>query len=299
MERRVSLESFANSKVGIGTALGISRAMPPSVARPFVRFVTRRLTADPSRSLVRSSRLNQWMVSGRSLAGEALDEAVRENLEMAGRFLYDLYHMRDGSGAILQRVHADETFQRLARDDYGRGCIYAACHTGNFDLVGQALGHAGLSAQVLSVADPNGGYRMQNEQRERAGFEVTPVSIQSLKRATRRLEEGGVVITGLDRPLPEAPPDARPFFFGERAALPLMHVRLAMRTGASIIVIAPLLRLDGLYAIRASGHIEMEGADQLANAERVLAVAEEFIGAAPSQWIMPHDVWPGTCVPGY
>jgi KDO2-lipid IV(A) lauroyltransferase len=148
------------------------------------------------------------------------------------------------------------------------------------------------------VADPNSGYRMQNEQRERAGFEVTPVSIQALKRATRRLEDGGVVITGLDRPLPEAPPDAWPRFFGERARLPLMHVRLAMRTGASIIVIAPILRPDGLYALRGSGHIEMEGTDQLANAERVLAVAEEFIGAAPSQWIMPHDVWPGTCVPG-
>jgi len=190
----------------------------------------------------------------------------------------------------MRLVTADATFERVLTEIESRPCVYAGCHLGSFDLVGQALGYNGWRAQVLSVPSPNGGYEWQNEIREDSGLEMTPVSLESLKRAARRLASGGSVVTGLDRPIPNA--EAHPRFFGEPSPLPLLHIRLAMRAKVPVVVIAGPLHEDGTYRLQASEPIEMTEKDAVANAGRVLAVAEEFITARPRQWAMPHAVWP-------
>lgn len=240
--------------------------------------------------MVKAIRSNQWVISGRTLSSSELDEAAREVLTNSGRFLYDLYHLRPGVEAIMRRVATDATFERVLAQVQTGPFVYAGCHLGSFDLVGQALGYNGWRAQVLSVPNPNGGYEWQNEIRENSGLEMTPVSLESLKRAAHRLASGGSIVTGLDRPIPNA--EANPIFFGEPAPLPLLHIRLAMKAKVPVVVIAGPLQEDGMYRLQASEPIEMVGKDPVANAERVLAVAEQFIAARPRQWAMPHAVWP-------
>ncbi|MHB1341470.1 MAG: lysophospholipid acyltransferase family protein [Coriobacteriia bacterium] len=286
----MGFESFSNSRAGIGTALAVSRALPPSGARWLARLAASRLAANAASPMVRAIRSNQWVASGRTLSSAELDDAAREVLANSGRFLYDLYHLRPGREAIMQRVTADATFERVLTEIDTQPYVYAGCHLGSFDLVGQALGYNGWRAQVLSVPNPNGGYEWQNEIRQDSGLEMTPVSLESLKRAARRLADGGSVVTGLDRPIPNA--GAHPRFFGEPAPLPLLHIRLAMRARVPVVVIAGPLHEDGTYRLQASEPIEMTGSDPVANAERVLAVAGEFITARLRQWAMPHAVWP-------
>ena len=277
-------------------ARGIGRAVPRSLANGIVSLAASRFMADPESTLMRASRVNQWVVSGGTLTGGALDGAVRDNVRAMARFLYDLYHTLGNIPAEDALVIRDDTFERLVERERTSGpYVYSGVHFGNFDLVGRALGRAGWRMQLLSVADPNAGYEWQNDYRQDAGFEVTPVSLESLKQAARRLDAGLSVLTGHDRPLLEAD-KVRPRFFGRPAPMPLLHVRLAMRARVPVIAVAAPRTADGRYRLLTSDPIEMDigpaTPERLAlNAERCLAPVEQWITASPEQWAMPHAVW--------
>lgn len=296
----MDFESLSNSRLGIGLALTVSRSMPQTLGYRLARAGAKRLVSNPDSPMVRAIRTNQWMASGRTLAGPALDEAVRETIEMSGRFLYDIYHLPKDPAALVRMVAVDDVLERFLAETSNGPRVVVGVHLGNFDLVGQALGASGFRAQVLSVADPNGGYQWQNEMRARNGLDMTPVTIESLKRAARRLADGGTVLTGIDRPVPGS--ELRPRFFGAPANVPLLHIRLAMRASAPVVVISAMKRDDGLYELQASEPLTMTGSvksadDVLANAERALRVAEELITRSPRQWVMPHAVWPDLQAP--
>ena len=284
-------------------ALGVGRALPRRAAGHVVKFAAARMLGDGNSGLARAVRSNQYVVSGRTLEGEALDAAARENVRYMARFLYDLYHVlgdHAAEDALVVRDDAWEAF--LKRERTGGPFVYSGIHFGNFDLVGRALGRDGWRMQVLSVADPNGGYEWQNDVRAEAGFEVTPVSMESLKRAARGLAKGRSVLTGHDRPLPE-PDKGMPHFFGHPAPMPLLHVRLAMRAKVPVVILCGPRDADGRYRLLASDPIEMVGERSdpdavLANAERCLAAIEPWITERPTQWAMPHTVWPDVPVPG-
>ncbi|MBN2848387.1 MAG: lysophospholipid acyltransferase family protein [Coriobacteriia bacterium] len=295
--------SFAASRTGMSVARGLARVLPRALADSLIGLVASRILANPDSALVRASRVNQWVASGGTLAGESLDAAVCANVEMMARVLYDLYHVAGTGAAEVASVVVDEAFEAFVeREISGAGpFVYVGAHFGNFDLVGRALGFHGWRMQVLSVPEPTGAYQWQNELREQAGFEVTPVSIDALKQAARGLANGHSVLTGLDRPLPE-PDKALPRFFGRPAPLPLLHVRLAMRAGVPVVVLAGFRRADGRYSLIASDPIELEPGTQTpellaANAERCLVPVEQWISASPEQWAMPHVVWPDVRVP--
>lgn len=295
-------ESLARSRTGMKVALGVGRAIPRPVAERVVEAVAGRLAADADSHLVRTARANRYVVSGGTLTGLALDRAVRENVSRMARFLYDLYHVLGKPEAENAKVIIDDDFHSFVeRERTGGPFVYVGAHLGNFDLIGRVLGNHGWRMQVLTVAEPNAGYEWQNEMRDSAGFETTPVSIEALKQAARRLEAGKSVLTGLDRPLPE-PDKVRPVFFGQPSALPLMHVRLAMRHQVPVVLLTGRLEADGRYSLLQSEPIPMIGEKPTPealklNAERCLVPLERWITDHPEQWVMPHYVWPDVAVP--
>jgi KDO2-lipid IV(A) lauroyltransferase len=297
------LEALASSRIGMGMARGLGRALPRRAASRVVGLAVSRFMADTDSELVRASRVNQWVVSGGTLSGAALDEAVRKNITQMAWLLYDLYHVLGDRAAEDAAVVIDETFAALVEREHSGGpFVYAGMHFGNFDIVGRVLGFHGWAMQILSVPEPSDAYRWQNELREQAGFELTPVSMDALKRASRALAEGRSVISGLDRPLTE-PDKVQPVFFGRPAPLPLLHVRLAMKAAAPVVVLAAPRAADGRYRLVVSDPIPMEPGRPTpellaANAARCLAPAERWIAETPEQWAMPHVVWPDVPVPG-
>lgn len=295
------LESLSRSRVGMRMALGVGRAVPKRAANRLVDFAANRMAAAGSETW-RAARSNQYVVSGCTLAGRALDNAARRNVRCMASFLYDLYHVIGDTEAEKASVVHDDTFLEFVERDRRDGpFMYVGVHLGNFDLVGRVLGHAGWALQVLSVPDPNGGYQWQNDMRDQVGMHVTPVSLESMKEAARRLESGGSVLTGLDRPLP-APDKVQPAFFGRPSPLPLLHVRMAMRAKVSVIPFTTPRMPDGRYRLLTTDPIPMQGDKPtpealLANAERCLEPAERWIREFPDQWAMPHAVWPDVIVP--
>ena len=167
----------------------------------------------------------------------------------------------------------------------------------NFDLGLLALGAHGLPAQLLSLAGPDDGDRMLNGLRTMDGFELTPVAPESLRAAIRRLRQGGLVMTGADRPIPEDRELIE--FFGRPAYLPVGPARLALMTRATVLLGACYHDPDEGYVLQAAGPIEMvhtgdRRADILASTRRLAVVMEEYVRAHPLQWMMFHRVWPGS-----
>jgi KDO2-lipid IV(A) lauroyltransferase len=136
---------------------------------------------------------------------------------------------------------------------------------------------------------------MEYEMRKKTGLNLVPASVNALRQAIKHLQRGGMVVTGIDRPASD--PGHRPRFFGHPAALPVHHIFLATKARVPVIVAAANFQKDGKYHVFASGFIEMDlhpdpEAGLLHNAEKVLAVAEEFIRQTPQQWSVPLPVWP-------
>jgi KDO2-lipid IV(A) lauroyltransferase len=165
----------------------------------------------------------------------------------------------------------------------------------NFDLLGLSMGVQGLPIQVLSLANPQAGFHLLNYLRATAGFEVTPITPESLRAAIRRLKSGGIVLTGVDRPIPEDRELVE--FFGRPAYLPVGPVRLALMTGALVIMASCYYEPDEGYGLKVTGPLEMirtgdRKRDLMTNVRRVVDILEQHVRARPEQWMMFHPVWP-------
>lgn len=252
--------------------------------------------------MVQAARINQWVVQGEGLSAHELDQAVAASFYHTILSIYKFYHNFRDPQVIEKLVELPEKLTQVLNECQERntGLIITGVHLGNFDLVMQALARQlpelpGGAALALSAPNPTKGYERQNEFRRKSGLEVIPASLNAFKLAVRRLEEGGVVISGLDRPVADG--RHKPKFFRRPAALPVLHIPLGLRTKSPLVVTGSVLKPDGSYQVFVSDLIELKpfsDRDQeiLVNAEAILAVAEDYIATHPAQWSMYYPIWP-------
>jgi lauroyl/myristoyl acyltransferase len=196
---------------------------------------------------------------------------------------------------IIDLEEADELLFPLFKARGARGLLLVAIHACGSDLVTQVLSRRGYRAMWLTLPELRGGYRAHFEMRRRSGMQVYPTSTATLRQAVKYLQDGGVVGTGIDRPLPS--PHRRPRFFGRPSSLPTFHIRLALQAQVPVAILAPLMQADGRYHVRLAASIQMlpdpdPESEILRNSERVLEVVEDLIRSDPTQWAMTLPVWP-------
>lgn len=277
--------------------LWLGENTPPKVgywiAKQIAGVIARRKNAEQ----VIAVRMNQWILSGRSLNSLGLDQAVKEVYLTYSRVMYDFYHYMRSPQAIREMIQFDDNFMYFMENSKkGKiGCLGLLLHVGGFDLAGYAIALAGMKPQILSYPNPNDGYKWQNELRERQGLNVTPLSIEALQQATRFLKSGGTVITGIDRPWHDS--QYHPNFLGEKSDIPVTTIQLALRTQVPVVTIACGRTADGKYLLQASPFLELKSyqdrhEELVQNTEMVLDVAEPYLKATPSQWSMFYPVWP-------
>jgi KDO2-lipid IV(A) lauroyltransferase len=247
--------------------------------------------------MIRAVRANQWVVRGGTMDKEALDQAVLETLRSSARSLFDLYHYRQDPEATGRLVVLDPATRALIRrpEFDTRGLMLVGLHVSSFDLVLQWIIRQGMKPLVLTIPNPQGGRRVEYEVRKNSGMNLVPASFAALRQALRYLQQGGIVMTGIDRPIPV--PKVRPLFFGRPAALPITHVSLAVKARVPVMLMLTTLRPDGRYHVLTSDLIEMDphedrATEEIKNAEKVLGMAERFIRQAPQQWSISLPVWP-------
>lgn len=287
------------STAGFSTlaALVLSRLFPPVPGHSFARLVGRVVGLFPNGSAYRSLRLNQWIASGKQLAGRALDQAVKQVFVNQGVALYDFYRALSHPEIAQEKVNFTPAFNRLVEEckKEEEGTLLLIPHLSGFNLGGLRLAQERLHYLSLVNPDTSKGYAWQNELRIRHGMEVEPFTIYALGQARERLKSGGTVLTGIDRPLENS--KYTPCFFGYPSALPVAYIRLALKSAARVFVVGFTTLKNHTHLIDVSDQVQLEhyrdGEEELArNAEKVLQQAEVFIRRDLAQWMMFYPVWP-------
>lgn len=291
------IQDVLGSPPAILLGIAIARIVPRGVGY----WVSRRLARGMRKrrnTLFSTVRANLRQVVGSEVSEERLDDLAERAIYHAGCTYYDMFRERRDSLrkydiALRASPETWEAIKSALQDR--RGVIIVTAHMSNFDLAAQWVAAQGVEMQALSLAQPDLGTRVVNEIRRRRGIIVTPVGMDSLRVALKRLQNGGVIATGVDRPVSDHD-DLLPFF-GKPARLPTGHIRLALQTNARIIAACCFQEPSGRYAILMSPPLEMERTydrqrDIRHNALRVLVLLEEMIRQAPDQWLMFVPVWP-------
>ena len=227
---------------------------------------------------------------------KVLNDLAEEAIYELGCTYFDMIHIRGEKllrGGILT-PDPDGWAVALQQFSDPTGTIVVAGHVGNFDLGIQWVAGQNVEVQLLSLPDRNPAQDAVNSYRQRGALVVTQLSVQSLRTAMRRLRSGGIVATGVDRPMDYDDPPIQ--FFDGPAPLPRGHVRLALQTGARIMVASCVRRPDHTYSLTFWPPLDMvrtgdrEQEVEL-NTRRVLELVEETILQVPTQWAMLHPVW--------
>jgi lauroyl/myristoyl acyltransferase len=299
---RISLQSIINGRFGVGLGFTLGRLVPPKMGYRIAGFAARQIASRRDLEMVRVVRANQWIASGKTLSAAELDQAVEDTFRHTARSIYSFYHVLNKPGSVQHLVKMSSEIdnfigQSLESKD---GLIFAGIHISNFDMAFYAaVQHVRAKYQMEGIAfgypNPGGGYQWQNEIRRATGLEVVPGSMAALRQASKLLRRGGVVVTGIDRPLADS--TYKPLFFGVPAAMPVHHILLALMTKTPIVVTGVLMDGNGVYQIFMSDPIMMQPCAErreeiLMNTEMVLKVAEGYIRQAPYQWAMFYPVWP-------
>ena len=290
------LQDLTSSKHATQLGLFIARHTPRRVGYGLARTVAN-LIARRQPEIYWTVRANLRQVVGPEVNDGALHEMARQVFFHAGQTYYDFFHAIDQPPEVLsEAVQVPESLIERIKSEMaqGQGVLLLGTHMSNFDLAGLAIGARGLPIQMLSLADPQAGFHILNRLRATMGFEVTPITPQSLRAAIRRLKSGGLVLTGVDRPIPQD--RALIEFFGRPAYLPVGPARLALMTGAMVFVGSCHYDPDEGYILQATGPIEMvrtgdRQQDTITNTRRLAVVVEGYVRAHPEQWMMFHPVW--------
>lgn len=278
----------------------LGRTMPRRVGYAIVKLGIPFIARNHTTAIYRHIRCNQSVVRGLPIDSPELDKAVKDVLTNAGRGYYELYHrLGQGQQAIIETVTFSPMLSRYIEQgqEKGIGTVIVSPHIGNFDLGLFAFAAAGFSIQVITYAMPPGGYELQNKLRANAGYIITPAGSDAVKQAINRLNEGGVIATGVDRPIKDVPDDKRIKFFGRPAPLPTGYIRLALSTNSQVILIEVVPIGANRLVVEVLPPLEMivtgsRTQDAVVNTEMVLSKAEEIIRKRPDDWMMFHPVWP-------
>lgn len=285
--------------VRLGMLIGrvISRRSGYRLASRLARWIARQQQLP----MVQAVKANQWVMRGENTTEKELDVYTVQVFTSALHSLFDYFYFIKRPEKLLDVMSFGPGSEMLLRRiESKQPCLLLGPHMSNFDLMAHGMALMGVKAQILSFPNPNEAYKVQNKLREKAGFEVTPTSISSFRKALTRLRSGGVVVTGVDRPLTGTTLEKyTPKFCGRITNLPVMHVRMAKETGVPIFVICCIMLSNHRYQLQVSEPIWMQPINDpnleiMTNAEHILNVTEEVIKKDPGQWVMFYPVWPET-----
>lgn len=286
-----------NSSALARMVIWLGKNLPPALGYGVADFLSDLISHRHGWKQPRALYANLQVVTGGSATPAELTQMVYQSYRISGRGYYDFYHIMSDPQEILRRVTFSPRFEELLQKSLTRqeGIILALSHTGNQDLGGRAVVERGMPLFAITAPEEFGSYSLANNLRREFKIESYPASMQTVKKAIEHLRNGGVVVTGVDRPFPDS--QYRPRFFGRPAALPVGPVRMALRLKLPVYAIGCFHKPDHTYEMWTSEAIEMQhtgDADQdvLVNAERVLAEFEIRIRQDPTQWAMFYPVWP-------
>jgi KDO2-lipid IV(A) lauroyltransferase len=293
----MNVQDLLNSRFTTNLGLGVARIIPKQAGYALARLVASRIVAKGDDPLVKAVRLNQWIVHEQKPTKAELDQIVADVFRLRAYALYDFFSLLASAQSMKNTVDFGAGFTDNLKYSMSRirGTVALITHSGAHELVAIAAGLHGMEGLALTSDDQIEGYVWHNELRKRVGYRAIPTTMSALKEAIRYLQEGGTVITGIERPLPNS--GYCPRFFGFPTSLPVHYVTLALKAKVPLVVLATKRKEDGTYSIELSPLIEIQVYSSrkqtiLRNAENILSYAEQSIRSSPLDWSMPFPLWP-------
>jgi KDO2-lipid IV(A) lauroyltransferase len=232
---------------------------------------------------------------------------VRRTYRALGEHLGDTVAMLDARRPLLPLPFASGSRDLLGGAlDEGRGVVFASAHLGPWERVAATLVDAGipLTAIAREAYDPRLTRiyeRLRGGRGVRVVWRSSPHAGSALLRTLRR---GGLL--GVPMDLASRVPSIEAPFLGRPAPTPVGPARLALRTGAAVVVgtVAPrppepaLAMHDEplvLLATRIPTDDLAPGPDgERALTARINAEISTRIRALPEAWVWMHRRWPPT-----
>ena len=212
----------------------------------------------------------------------ALGAHLGDTVDLYGKTaLSTVLPLEEGSAEVLAEARGG-----------GRGVVFASAHLGPWERVAASLVHAGVPLVTLARAayDPR-LTRVLVALRERHGVRAIFRGTEgAAARIVRTLRAGGVLGAPMD--LASRVPTLDVPFLGVPAPTPLGPARLALRTGARVVV--GTYTEAELIRIREIPTVDLAAGDE-GERELLRRVNDELsarIRAAPAHWPWMHDRFP-------
>lgn len=290
------LFQLATSRFGPPIVIALCRLLPLPWAYRLGEWLVSLVQRRQDLPFIQGLRTNLAVLHGAPETGPIVDAALAEVLHNMAHSYVDLFRAVNGT---LEQFYAacpldPATVEAVeACRANGQGLILVGAHTCSFDMMLLALRQHFPSIQALTQSEPVGSSVIMNDIRVRFGIEVTPISRPALRQAIERLRNGGVVAIACD-----VPGDSGEMlsFFDHEARLPVGHARLALDTGAQMVVGVSHCVGDGQYRaeVALAPRPQSTGnkrADAICWAQSTLNTMEGFLRRWPDQWLMPLPIW--------
>ncbi len=268
--------------------------IPPAVGYPFFSLVgglTHRFNGN-ARANVRD---NIRHVLGPGASQAQVERLARATFDYVAYNYYDLFRLPTLSADQVEAMVRIEGWENVeAALSLGKGVVMTSAHFGNIEIVLYAMLMRGVAITIPAErVEPPELYDYLTKLRISKGLKLIPVDGPMLD-LFRTLRRGGVAGVAGDRNVTEGGAVVK--FFGTPARLPDGHVRLALRTGAPLILGFSRRLGQDAYEARFWPHfcIPDEGSEDermAAGMAYVVRGLEEAIGAHPEQWVVTVPMW--------
>lgn len=292
----MKLFKLATSRFGPPIVIALCRLLPLPWAYRLGEWLVSLVGCRQDVPFTGGLRANLAVLHGVAESDPVVDAALGQLLRNMAHSYVDLFRTVQGSPEqVYAACRFDPATVQLveACRANGQGLVLVGAHMCSFDIMLLALRQLFLSVQALTGSDPKGSSTVMNDIRVRFGIEITPISVQALRQAIDRLRNGGVVAIAADVPVDSG---ELLTFFGHEARLPVGHARLALDTGAQMIVGVSHCVGDGQYRAEIAlaprpASTGNKRQDTICWAQSALTTLEGLVRRWPDQWLMPRPLW--------
>jgi KDO2-lipid IV(A) lauroyltransferase len=240
-------------------------------------------------------QLNLWRIMGPEHSEAEINRCARLVFNTILYNYFDLLRLPKLDDAAIHRLVTVTGWQNVeAALAEGRGVVMTSAHLGNIEMVLYAMLLRGLkiTIPVERVAPPE-LFEYITALRSSKGLKLIPVD-GPLLDLVRTLKKGGVTGLAGDRDITGSGQLVE--FFGYPAHLPDGHIRLAVKTGAPVVVGFSYRNPDHTYRAYFlppfhPPELHSEEEQVAAGMNFILAEMEKAIRQAPEQWTVTVSIW--------
>ena len=211
---------------------------------------------------------------------------------------YDLFRLPKLDAEAVNRLVTVSGWENVeAATAGGRGILMTSAHLGNIEVVLYAMLLRGLSITIpVERITPPELFEFITNLRTSQGLRLIPID-GPLLDLIRSLKKGGVVGVAGDRDITQTGRVVE--FFGHPAHLPDGHLKLALKTGAPLVVGFSRRNPDHTYQayFLPAFYLPAEGTDEErleAGMQFIVNEMEKAIRQIPEQWTVTVSIWADT-----